>query len=125
PRRLEILGDGTQTKSYLYIEDAIEATRKTLETFRKENLPYDIYNIGSEDQINVKEIADIIVKEMNLKNVKYDYRPATKDGRGWPGDVKIMLLDITKIKEKTGWKPKLNSKEAVIKTVRNLSKNSI
>ena len=124
PRRLEILGDGTQTKSYLYIEDAIEATQKTLETFRKENLPYDIYNIGSEDQINVKEIADIIVKEMHLKNVEYAYRPATKDGRGWPGDVKIMLLDITKIKEKTGWKPKLNSKEAVEKTTREVLKNA-
>ena len=87
-------------------------------------MPYDIYNIGSEDQINVKEIADIIVKEMNLKNVEYTFRPATRDGRGWLGDVKIMLLDITKIKEKTGWKPKLNSKEAVKKTTREVLKNA-
>jgi len=58
------------------------------------------------------------------QNVVYAYRPATRDGRGWPGDVKIMLLDITKIKEKTGWKPKLNSKEAVKKTTREVLKNA-
>mgnify|MGYP000524702472 CR=1 FL=1 len=77
------------------------------------------YNVGNEDWITVKEIADIIVEEMNLREVEYVFRPATPDGRGWPGDVKFMLLDIGKLKG-TGWKPKWNSREAVRRTVRQL-----
>lgn len=45
--------------------------------------------------VSVKEIADVVVEEMGLKNVEYVYRPS-EDGRGWPGDVKTMLLDISK-----------------------------
>jgi len=116
-RQLEILGDGTQSKSYLHIEDAVEATLKTREVFEKEERSCDIYNVGSEDQANVKEIADIVAEEMGLRSVKYLFEPATKDGRGWPGDVKEMLLDISKIRFKTGWKPEYNSKQAVKKTV--------
>jgi UDP-glucose 4-epimerase len=55
---------------------------------------------------------------MGLKNVEYVYRPF-EDGRGWPGDVKTMLLDISRIKN-IGWRPKLSSKEAVRTAVRSL-----
>jgi UDP-glucose 4-epimerase len=65
----------------------------------------------------VKEIADIVVEEMGLRNVEYVYRPFM-DGRGWPGDVKTMLLDVSRIKN-IGWKPKLNSREAVRAAVRS------
>ena len=71
------------------------------------------------DWITVKEIADIIVREMGLESVRYIFKPATSDGRGWLGDVKFMLLDITKLKS-TGWRPRYNSREAVIKTLKEL-----
>lgn len=119
-KQLEILGDGTQSKSYLYIEDAIEATLRAQEIFGKGDVSYDVYNVGSEDQVNVVEIANIITEEMGLKNVEYAFKPATRDGRGWLGDVKIMLLDIKKIKTKTGWKSKYNSKQAVKTTVQKI-----
>ena len=112
PTKLEILGDGTQRKSYLYISDCINATLHLFNTFTKEDKEYDIYNVGNEDWVTVKEIADIIVKEMGLENVKYEFKPATPDGRGWPGDVKLMLLDITKLKT-TGWKPQLTSRDTI------------
>ncbi len=120
-RVLEILGDGTQRKSYIYVSDAIDATLHLLETFRNSGREYDVYNIGSEDWVTVREIADIVVEEMGLKDVRYVFKPATPDGRGWPGDVKLMLLDISKLKS-TGWRPKINSREAVRATARWLVK---
>ncbi len=119
PYELEILGDGSQKKSYLYVCDAVDATLHLLGIFMKSAKDYDIYNVGNNDWITVREIADIVVEEMGLRNVKYKFVPKTPDGRGWPGDVKFMLLDISKLKA-TGWSPKLSSREAVRKTVRHL-----
>ncbi len=119
PRELEILGDGTQRKSYLHVFDCVDATLHVLEAFMRSNKKYDVYNIGSDDWITVIEIADIITKELGLRDVKYIFKPGTPDGRGWPGDVKFMLLDVSKLKS-TGWRPRWNSREAVIKTVRQL-----
>lgn len=120
PRILEILGDGTQIKSYLYIDDAIDATIMAFNKFSFENLNFEVYNVGSMDQICVREIADIIVSCMGLFNVKYVYKLMTIDGRGWPGDVKVMLLDISKISSRVGWNPKYNSVMAIWETVRRL-----
>lgn len=120
PGKLEILGDGSQRKSYLYISDAVDATLHLYKNILlKKVRDYEIYNVGNMDWITVKEIADIIVREMGLESVQYIFKPATSDGRGWRGDVKFMLLDITKLKS-TGWRPRYNSREAVIKTLKEL-----
>jgi len=116
PNELEILGDGTQTKSYLYVSDCVEAILLATENPEKR---VEVYNVGSEDQINVKTIAEIVIEEMGLKNVKLKLTGGVDGGRGWKGDVKNMLLHISKIKS-LGWKPKLNSKQAVRKTVREI-----
>ena len=121
PRRLEILGDGTQRKSYIYVTDAVNGTLFLFEKFLEKGKDYDIYNIGNTDWVTVREIADIVVEEMGLENVEYTYRPMTSDGRGWPGDVKIMLLDISKAMS-LGWEPSLSSREAVRLTARALLK---
>lgn len=122
PQILEILGDGSQRKSYLHVSDAIEAT---IEAFKRiENIDEKIlvYNIGNKDWITVVEIADIVVEALGLKNVKYIFKPETPDGRGWPGDVKLMLLSIDKIMRDTNWKPKLTSKEAVKLAAESIAK---
>ena len=116
PKELEILGDGTQTKSYLDVEDCVNAMLVGINLL---NNRVEIYNIGSEDQINVKDIANIVCKEMNLKNVKYLFSGGVDGGRGWKGDVKIMLLSIERIKA-LGWKPTLNNHQAVEKTTKCL-----
>lgn len=116
PRKLEILGDGTQTKSYLDVEDCIDAM---LLGVSKHHNRVEAYNVGSEDQVNVKEIADIVCREMNLKGVKYIFTGGVDGGRGWKGDVKVMLLNIERLK-KIGWKPKLSSCEAVRKAAKSL-----
>ena len=116
PNELEILGDGKQRKSYLYIDDCIDAM---LFGMQKKEEQVEIFNIGSEDWIEVKEIADIVSEEMGLKP-EYKFTGGI-NGRGWKGDVKFMRLDISKLKA-LGWKPKYGSKEAVRMTAKWLIK---
>ena len=117
PHKLEILGDGTQIRSFIYVDDAVEAT---ILAYQKSRSRFEIYNVASEDWITIKDVADIVVKTLNLRNVKYILKPVAH-GVGWLGDVKKIALDISKLKS-LGWKPKLSSREAVAKTVKDLSK---
>ncbi|MBS7654268.1 GDP-mannose 4,6-dehydratase [Candidatus Bathyarchaeota archaeon] len=116
PKILEVLGDGTQRKSYLYIRDCVEAL---LVASEKAEEQVEIYNVGSEDTVNVATIAKIVIEEMDLSDVEIKYTGGVDGGRGWRGDVKEMLLDISKIKM-LGWKPKLNSAEAVRRTAKDI-----
>lgn len=119
PKELEILGDGTQTKSYLHVSDCTTAMMVGLEKSKKR---VQIYNIGSEDQVNVKTIAKIVTAEMGLKRVKLKFTGGVDGGRGWKGDVKNMLLDVNKLKS-IGWKPLHNSAKAVKKATNELIKD--
>ena len=121
PKRLEILGDGTQKKSYLHIEDFIDATLHLTSRFLDDEKKADIYNVGSVDQVEVKKIAEIIAEEMELRDVKFVFTGGVDGDRGWLGDVKIMLLSIDKLM-KTGWKPKYNSEQAVRLAVKAILK---
>ena len=118
PAELEILGDGTQNKSYVHIDDCVEGL--LLPNLLSQKTPkVEIYNLGSEDQIDVVKIADIVCAEAGLERVRYRYSPQTADGRGWAGDVKVMKLDVSKLK-RAGWKIRMNSEQAVRATAREL-----
>ena len=112
PSKLQILGDGTQSKSYLHVSDCIEAIIKSYEYLRDNNLELDVYNVGNLDATSVTEIAKFTAMEMGLTNVDFELTGGVEGGRGWRGDVKTMLLTISKLMN-TGWKPSLNSNEAV------------
>jgi UDP-glucose 4-epimerase len=117
---LEILGDGTQTKSYLHVNDCISAINLALSDLRKRGRgAVSVLNVGSSDQINVRRIAELVCMEMHLKGVRFECKPATDDGRGWPGDVKNMRLDISKLRS-LGWSPAMSSEQAVMKNAREL-----
>jgi len=116
PRELEILGDGTQKKSYLYVDDFISALPIIMKNISSE---VEVFNVGSEDWVDIKKIAEIIVEEMNLGDVVFRFTGGVNGGRGWKGDVKYMLLSVEKLK-RLGWKPRFNSAEAVRKTAREL-----
>ncbi|RLE88423.1 MAG: UDP-glucose 4-epimerase [Thermoprotei archaeon] len=109
PRRLVVLGDGTQTKSYIWVEDAVEAT---VTAWRRMGEGFEAYNVGSIDAIPVSRIAEIVIEEGGLKGVEIHYTGGVKGGRGWIGDVKKMHLSIEKL-AKLGWRPKYNSEDAV------------
>lgn len=113
PKELEILGDGTQSKSYLLVEEVVDAIQYCV-THSNEDV--NIYNLGCRDWINVGRIADILVEELGLKNVNFKY---TGGIRGWAGDVPKIMLDSAKI-EKIGWKAKNNSDDAVRMAIKSL-----
>lgn len=117
-RKLTILGDGNQTKSYLYIDDLISAISLILKDNSKDNV--EVYNIGSKDQISVKEIARTVCRALNLNKVDFEYVQTAEDGGGWKGDVTNMLLDVSKLVN-LGWQPKYNSSSAIEKTVKEMT----
>lgn len=111
PEILEILGDGRQTKSYLEVKACVRAMLFAAE---KSDQVLNIFNIGSEDWVDVTTIADIVVRGMGLTNVHYHY---TGGERGWVGDVPRMQLAVTKLKG-LGWQPDTGSRESVGEAVR-------
>jgi UDP-glucose 4-epimerase len=113
PNKLEILGDGTQKKSYLYIADCIDAM---LFGMNKSKDKVEIFNIGSLDWVDVKTIADIVSEEMKV-HPTFEFTGGIDGGRGWKGDVKMMKLSIEKLMN-LGWKPRFNSEEALRKTAK-------
>ncbi len=115
-KRLEILGDGKQSKSYLHVGECVDAM---LICLTKVNNKIEIFNVGNNDEIDVMSIAKIVANRMNLENVEFITSGGLSDGRGWIGDVKKMNLDISKLL-KTGWTPKLSSSKAVDLTVKDL-----
>lgn len=119
PNELEILGDGTQTKPYLYVIDLVEAiTMFTLDIEMKKGVQ--VYNAGVETATSVTTIADIVCEELGYENVKYNY---TGGNIGWKGDVPKFQYDLTKI-HNMGWKAKHTSDESVRDTVKFIKENN-
>lgn len=116
PEELEILGNGTQCKPYIYVFDLVEAIMKLTNEF---SLGEVVYNIGvTSPGTTVTHIAEIVIEELKLQNVKYNY---TGGDRGWKGDVPRFSYDISKVLA-TGWTPKFTSDEAVRQTVKDAIK---
>lgn len=113
---LEILGDGSQRKSYLHVSDGIRAILTAIE---KADNKTNIFNLGNREWINVVDLADIVISTMGIQNVEYSF---TGGKRGWKGDTPFVHLDIERI-SKLGWEPKYTVEETIIDTVRYLLKN--
>jgi UDP-glucose 4-epimerase len=103
---LDILGDGTQAKPYIYVDDLIEAM---LMIALCNDKGVNIYNIGVEGLTSVREIADMVCARLNLHDVFYRF---TGGDRGWRGDVPTFQYDLSKIKQR-GWSARYNSSQAV------------
>jgi UDP-glucose 4-epimerase len=117
PSELEILGAEPGTcKSYVHVSDCVDAMVVAAENSEES---VGIFNIGSRDRTFVRDIADIVVDEMGLQNVKYSWTGGVQGGRGWIGDVKMMLLSVEKL-EKLGWSPSMGSSEAIRRAVREI-----
>jgi UDP-glucose 4-epimerase len=117
PKHLEILGDGRQHKSYCHVEDCVSGMLHVSDRFPAR---YDVFNIGSDDAIDVFDLARTAIAAWGLKDVKLDATGAAGSG-GWKGDVKRMGLSSEKIK-KTGWRPRHTSIEAIRVTAIALGK---
>lgn len=115
PAELEILGDGKQCKSYLFIEDCVTGILQGSRSQEKVT----IFNLGTDDSVDVETIARLVLEKMDLKNTRLHFTGGIDGGRGWRGDVRFMMLDTSKLK-KLGWRAKLTSAEAVRETIKSL-----
>tara|TARA_B000000460_G_C21529036_1_gene399758 strand:+ start:1699 stop:2676 length:978 start_codon:yes stop_codon:yes gene_type:complete len=118
---LELLGDGKQTKSFIHISDAIDGIFFSLNNLQDK---VEVFNLGSEDSVEIIDVAKIVCKNMGLNEIKINLTGGVDDGRGWKGDIKIAHLDITKLKN-SGWIPKLSSINAADITSQEIIKEVI
>lgn len=107
-RSLDILGNGSQKKSYIYVLDVINAI---LLVEQKTHAKFDIFNISSDGQMTVREIADMACEVLCGGNHEIEFFFGESD-RGWKGDVPIVKLSSEKIR-KLGWTPEFTSHEAM------------
>jgi UDP-glucose 4-epimerase len=113
---LEILGDGSQKKSYLHVEDGVRGIFLALERITATK---NVINLGHVEYMNVKKLAEIVYQELGLRDVQYRY---TGGPRGWLGDSPFVHLDITKL-QSIGFQPQISIEEGVRRTVRYLLSN--
>ena len=115
PDRLEILGNGTQRKSYLEVTDCVEALVARIEV----DHGCEVFNLGTDSETTVTESAGWICERLGVEPV-FDY---TGGDRGWVGDNPHIYLDTSKIRA-TGWRPRYTIREGVERTVDYLIENS-
>jgi UDP-glucose 4-epimerase len=121
PGSLRILGDGLQRKSYLYVQDCLDAilhvVRKATALEAKHRTQ--VYNLGTAEYVQVNDSVGFICRALGVKP-KLEY---TGGDRGWIGDNPFIFLDTTKIRA-TGWVPKLTIEQGIIRTLKWLESNS-
>ncbi|MFZ9745220.1 MAG: NAD-dependent epimerase/dehydratase family protein [Opitutaceae bacterium] len=120
PDHLRVLGDGSQRKSYLYVQDCIAAILHVarLGTARGVRHRTQVYNLGTPEFVQVKDSIRFICGALGL-NPRLDF---TGGDRGWIGDNPFIFLDTRRI-QATGWKPRLTIEQGVVQTLRWLEAN--
>ncbi len=113
PSHLRILGDGKQSKSYVYVDDVIDAV---LLAARMATEPFRAFNVATGDYITVSEIAELATEVIGLRPdaTAFEY---TGGSRGWKGDVPVIRLDTSRIRS-LGWTNRLSSREALVTSMR-------
>jgi UDP-glucose 4-epimerase len=106
PHRLTILGDGRQSKSYVHVDDVVGAI---LFPSARAGRRFDCFNVATEDYLTVREIADLVVDRMGLRDVAYEF---TGGDRGWKGDVPVVRFDTRKLRA-LGWTNRCTAREAM------------
>ena len=116
PTRLQILGDGSQAKPYVHVEDCLDGMMFG-QQYATEKV--NCFNLAVEDRTTVTDIALGVLRALNLnqERVLLDY---TGGSRGWKGDVAFVNLDTSRMKT-LGWAPKMNSSEAVHRCIREVA----
>jgi UDP-glucose 4-epimerase len=118
PARLPVLGDGTQEKSYLYIQDCVDAFLLAVGRHAGERSTAHIYNLGTDETILVRDSVRIVSECLALSpEVQY-----AGGRRGWPGDSPLIHLDTARIRS-LGWRPRYTIEQAIARTVEWLGAN--
>jgi UDP-glucose 4-epimerase len=115
PSELRVLGNGLQRKSYLYVQDCLDAMLTAID---KAQDKVNIFNLGTDEYCEVNDSIGWITGHLGVHPV----RTYTGEERGWVGDCPFIFLDTAKIRS-LGWEPKLSIREGVIRTLEYLSAN--
>ena len=121
PNSLRVLGDGTQRKSYLYVGDCLEAMLRVIQlgTAGHSKHRVAIYNLGADEYVQVNDSIRIITAALGLSpSLEY-----TGGNKGWVGDNPFIFLDTRRIRA-TGWSNQVGIKDAIVRTLRWLERNS-
>lgn len=120
PDHLKVLGDGSQRKSYLYVQDCLSAILHVMTggTALKSKHRVETYNLGTDEYVQVNDSIRYICQALNL-SPKLEY---TGGDRGWVGDNPFIFLDTKKVRA-TGWKPALTIEQSIVRTLRWLQRN--
>jgi UDP-glucose 4-epimerase len=110
PSELSILGDGSQSKSYIHVSDVVSAML-TLTDRGWDG--FEIFNAGTSDYVTVTEIADLVVERIGLSDVRYEYSGGS---RGWKGDVPVVRFRSDKLAA-LGWRCRHSSTEALLDSI--------
>jgi UDP-glucose 4-epimerase len=110
PGHLVVLGDGTQSKSYIHVDDVVGAMRWVA---REPWKGFEYFNAATEDCVTVHEIADLVCERLGLQGVRYEF---TGGSRGWKGDVPVVRFDTRKLRAR-GWQTQRTSREALIASI--------
>ena len=117
PARLRVLGDGRQEKSYLYVQDCIDALLIAVERNEASPGAY-VYNLGTDETLLVNESVAIIATHLSFSpHIEHQGGP-----RGWPGDSPLIRLDSTRIRA-LGWRPRLTIEQALTRTLEWFDEN--
>jgi UDP-glucose 4-epimerase len=117
-RELELFSDGSPRKSSLYVKDGIEAIFSIIKHSKEQ---FTVYNIGHDNVLRVRDIADVILNAANNNNVKKRWLGKASN---WKGDNEFVQLKIDKLK-KLGWRPSLTIEEGIVKTVEYILRNNM
>jgi UDP-glucose 4-epimerase len=115
PTKLVVLGDGTQAKPYVYVEDTLDGMEFGIDHARD---LVNVYNLAVDDQTSVREITDWTIEAMGIDRAAIDVQYGDSP-RGWRGDVPQVKLDTRRMTA-LGWTPKHTSREAVRRTIREV-----
>jgi UDP-glucose 4-epimerase len=113
------LGDGTQSKPYVFIDDVMDAMGLVLNS---QNKSFDVFNVAPLDYTNVTEIANMVLDQMLIPRSACELRYGVGN-RGWKGDVPIVRLNTNKIRS-LGWRNKLSSAGAIHRSIEEMLCNS-
>jgi len=115
PSRLRVLGDGKQRKSYLHVNDCLDAMQLAI---ARADARINIFNLGTDEYVDVDESIGIICEALGAT----PEREYTGGARGWIGDNPFIFLDCARVRS-LGWAPKITIRDGILRTLRYLQAN--
>jgi len=116
PARLRVLGNGKQRKSYLHVDDCLDAMQLAI---ARADAKINIFNLGTDEYVDVDESIGIICAALGVT----PEREYTGGTRGWIGDNPFIFLDCARVRA-LGWAPKITIRQGIVRTLRYLQANA-